>query len=76
MGLKHISPNESGFDNDKLITETIETHTDHKRHTIPHDLNVGLVTETIEVHTDHKRHTVPHDLNIDLVTDKIKAHEK
>ena len=73
MGLKHISPNESGFDNDKLVTETIEAHTDH---TVPHDLNVGLVTETIEAHTDHKRHTVPHDLNVDLVTDKIKAHEK
>ena len=76
MGLKHISPNESGFDNDKLVTDKIEAHTDHKRHTVPYDLNVGLVTETIEAHTDHKHHTVPYDLNVGLVTDKIKAHEK
>ena len=50
MGLKHISPNESGFDNDKLVTETIEAHTDHKHHTVPHDLNVGLVTDKIKAH--------------------------
>ena len=50
MGLKHISPNESGFDNDKLVTETIEAHTDHKHHTVPHDLSVDIVEDKIKAH--------------------------
>lgn len=72
--MKHVTPNESGFDNEKLVTNKTKAHTDHKRHTIPHDLGTGLVENKTKAHEDQKRHTIPHDLGVDLVEDKIKAH--
>lgn len=72
--MKHISPNEGEFDNDKLVTNKTKAHTDHKRHTVPHDLGTDLVENKTKAHEDQKRHTIPHDTNIELVTNKTKAH--
>ena len=49
--MKHISPNESGFDNDKLVTNKTKAHEDQKRHTVPHDLGVDLVEDKLKAHT-------------------------